>query len=275
MYKDICSYEFVNDYIKDNFENKKEYYYLGFQSVDSYITKIVYNYLSECNSELKFCCDFTLLQKIVKRILSKEYFNLIIKLDEKYVYSFIGAIICDNPNTIKITNVICDIYKVEEYLLKIFKKEENKYLFINKWLQKNNYTLITNYSYSNNINCTCSINNLFFSSDNKTMLEAKYDVCEEIAKYLINNKLYYNIKEIIGEYTIEESIEKLDYLYQEGYINNPNYIYLEHDNFEQIKYEVRCNIEGLSFYSVKIHNTKEKAKLLSAYSMLKMIEEQL
>ncbi|MFI3328845.1 MAG: double-stranded RNA binding motif domain-containing protein [bacterium] len=268
-------YKFNHDYIKNEFENNKEYYYLGFQCIDSYITKIVYSYLSEYNSVMKFCCDFTLLQKIIKKILSKEYFISTIKEEEKYIYSLIGAIIFDSDNEQVILDEINDIYKVEHFLLKIYKKEENKYLLVNSWLKKKGFECITSYTYSNVITCTCNINNIYYVKEENTLLKAKYGIYEEIYEYLIENNLYYNISDVVGVFDINTSIDKLEELYQKGYIKKPNYIFIDHDNFEEIKYEVRCSIENISFYSVKIHNTKEKAKQLCAYSMLQMIVDQL
>ncbi len=271
IYKSITSYEFTHDYIKETFENKKEYYYLGFQSIEYYITKIIYNYLVKYNHEISFCCDFTLLQKIVKRISSKEYFKKQFNLDEKYIYSLIGAVICDN--NLLVEDVVKELYDIEGYLLSIFKKEDNKYLFVKKYLDKNKYHLETTYTYLNDVTCTCYLVELnhYFSNSAKTMLEAKYIILEEIANYLVENKLYYNIEEVLGDYSIDNAVEKLDLLYDRKYINKPNYFYVTHDQFEVIKYEVRCSIDNLSFYSIKIHDSKNIAKNQAAFSMLEMI----
>lgn len=271
IYKSITKYEFINDYIKDNFESRKEYYYLGFQSVEGLITKVIYKYLVNVNIDISFCCDFVLLQKIVKRISSKEYFKNNFEFDEKYVYSFIGAVVCDDYS--KIDEVINELYKIEDYLLTIFKKENNKYLEVRKYLSKKNFELLTVYSFSDVVCCTCNLVELnhYFTNTAKTMLEAKYIVIEEIYEYLIDNKLYYQIEEVLGEYNIENASEKLNELYNLGYINKPNYFHLEHDQFQNTKYEVRCSVEGLSFYSIKIHDNKNTAKNQAAFSMLEMI----
>lgn len=274
MYKTISKHIFKNDYIEVDFPNKKEYYFLGFQSVDYYITKIVYNYLIHYNCNIKFCCSFNLIQKIIKKLTSKEYFKDCFSLDEKYIYSFIGAVICDNNNDVLM--VVDEIFDVEGFLLTIFKKEENKYSIVNKFLKKNGYTLITNYNISDDVVCSVDFLelNTTFTQRSSTIIEAKYKVYEEISRYLISSKLLYNINEVIGEYSIDDSIMKLDKLYEGGYLKKPNYIYIEHSEFEEIKYEVRCSIEDVSFYSVKIHTNKNIAKNQAAYSMLEMIVQQ-
>ncbi len=272
IYRNISKYEFINDYIKNDFENKKEYYYLGFQYYESLITKVVYNYLTKINQEISFCCDFVLLQKIVKRISSKEYFKSNFKeFDEKYIYSFIGAILCDNQSNIE--EVVNEIYNIESYLLTIYKKESNKYLEVKKYLTKNKYNLTTTYIFSDVAECTCCITELnhYFTNNATTMLEAKYTVLEEIYEYLIDNKLYYDIEEILGEYQIDNACEKLELLYTKNYINKVNYFYIEHDQFAVVKHEVRCSVDGLSFYSIKIHDNKDVAKKQAAFSMLEMI----
>lgn len=265
------TYEFKNDFIKNNFENKKEYYYLGFQSIDFYITKIIYNYLIEYNKTIDFCCEFTLLQKIVKKICSKEYFSKTQKQTEKYIYSYIGAIICDDIT--KVESQINEIYKIEEYLLTIFKKEDNKYLYIKKYLDKNNFNITTNFIFNNDVFCEVTLEELSitFNISNKTMLEAKYNTLELLYNYLIENKMYYDISEVVDGYDSTNAFEKLKNLFKEGYINKPNYFYIEHSQYEEIKYEVRCSVEGYSFYSVKIHNNKLIAQNLAAFSMLEMI----
>lgn len=275
IYKSITKYEFVNDYIKETFENRKEYYYLGFQSADYLITKIIYNYLVKYNQEISFCCDFTLLQKIVKKLTSKEYFKMkFSNFDEKYIYSLIGAIISDNYSAVE--DVINELFGIEFYLLTIYKKENNKFIFIRDYLKKNNYTLTTSFSFSDRIECTCFIVELnhYFSNFSNTMLEAKYLVLEEIYTYLLDNKLYYNIDEIIEGYNVSNSSIKLNELYEKNYINKPNYFIVEHDQFKNVKYEVRCSVAGLSFYSIKFHDDKDIAKNQAAYSMIEMIRIQ-
>ncbi len=264
-------YEFKNDFIKNNFENKKEYYYLGFQSIDFYITKLVYNYLIEYNNEIKFCCDFTMLQKIVKKLTSKEYFSNNIKESEKFIYSYIGAIICDDIT--KVDEEVNDIYKIEDFLLTIYKKEDNKFLYIKKYLDKNNYKLSTSYIYNNDVYCEVHLHelNLSYSSSSKTMLEAKYEVLEKLYTYLIENKLYFEISELVEGYSVNDAYSRLNKLYDDGYINKPNYFYVEHSQYEEVKYEVRCSVEGYNFYSVKIHSDKTTAQNLAAFSMLEMI----
>ncbi len=103
------------------------------------------------------------------------------------------------------------------------------------------------------------------------MLEAKYAVIEEIRQYIIENKLHFDAKEVITNYDITNSYNVLENLYDDKYINKPNYFILEHDQFDEKKYEIRCSVEGYNFYSVKIHSDKEVAKNLAAYSMLEMI----
>lgn len=272
IYNTLINYEFKNIYIKDEFENKKEYYYLGFQSVEYYITKVVYNYLLKYNTNIEFCCDFTLLQKIIKRFNSKEYFKKIfISIEEKYIYSFIGAVIVDNY--IEIESVINKLYKIENYLLTIYKKEENKYLFVNKFLENNNYKIETLFDFKEEVNCTCCIVELnhYFTNSSTTMLEAKYIVLEEIAEYLIENKLYYEIEEVVLDFDINNACEKLELLYEKKYINKPNYFYIIHDQYQTVKHEVRCSIDGVSFYAVKINNEKEIAKNQAALAMIEML----
>lgn len=271
IYKSISKYKFKHESIEENFENKKEYYYLGFQSIDYYITKIVYSYLIKFNQKISFCCDFTLLQKIVKRISSKEYFKQHFSLEEKYVYSFIGAVISDDVSFAE--DVINEIYKIEDYLLTIFKKEENKFILVNKYLLKRKSDITTTFTHTDKVGCTCYVSclNRYFTNYSSTILEAKYIVLEEIYTYLIENNLYYDIDEIIGEYNVSNACETLELLYKHGFIDEPIYNVIVHDEFESCKYEVRCNVSGLSYYSIKIHDNEEEAKNQSAFSMVEMI----
>ncbi|MFI3252616.1 MAG: double-stranded RNA binding motif domain-containing protein [bacterium] len=271
MYNTISKYEFKNKLIENEFSSKKEYYYLGFQSVEYYLTKIVYYFLKEYNTEINFCCNFNLLQKIVKRLNSKEYFKLCFKeIDEKYIYSFIGAVIIDNDAA---QYVISEIYKVEDFLLKIYKKEENKYLLVSKYLSNKSYELTTSFVFNDKVECTCGIKELnrYFNNTSNSVLDAKYIVLEEVYEYLIENNLYYDLNELVNGYTIDNAIEKLEILFEKKCISSPKYIYIEHDQFEETKYEVRCSIDDVNFYAVKIHNTKLMAKQLAAYAMIEML----
>lgn len=272
MYSKFVEYEFKNSFIKEEFKNKKEYYYLGFQCIDCLITKIIYNYLINYNSNISFCCDFSFLQKIVKRVTSKEYFKqLFDDIDEKYIYSFIGAVTLDDSRVVEI--IVDKLYKIESFLLTIYKKEANKYILIEKFINNRKYNLSTNFSFLENVECVCCIEELnrYFTNSSNSMLSAKYTVLEEIYDFLVDNQMYYDINDLVNGYTIESSVHHLELLHDKKIINKPEYFYVTHDQFEETKYEVRCSISGLSFYSIKIHNTKEEAKNLAAFSMLEMI----
>lgn len=268
-------YSFNNNYIKENYLSKKEYYYIGFQSIDFYITRILYKYLSKYNTALEFCCDFTLLQKFSKKICSKEYFSENIISNDKEVYSYIGAVICDCNTLNMVEDVIEKIYKIEEFLLRAYKKENNKYVSVYKYIKKSTTNITTNYSYINNIECSCYISsiNMYFYNSGSSMLEAKYNTLVDIDTYLTNNKLNLDIIEFIGDYNVDNSYDKLEQLCN-TYFTKPTYLYIEHTNYEDIKYEVRCSIDNISFYSVKIHNSKELARNLASFSMLEMLIEQ-
>lgn len=272
VYSKFVQYEFKNSFIEKEFENKKEYYYLGFQSIEYLITKNIYNYLLDSNSNIGFCCDFSLLQKIIKRITSKEYFKKIFNdVDEKYIYSFVGAVILDN--SIVVEELIAKMYRIESFLLTIYKKEDNKYLLVDKFIKAKQYNITTTFSFLENVECVCYIEELnrYFSNSSKSMLNAKYSVLEEIYEFLIDNKLYYDLNDLISGYSVDSSVHFLEVLHEKKIISNPEYFYIVHDQFEETKYEVQCRIKGLSFYSIKIHNTKEEAKNLAAFSMLEMI----
>ncbi len=52
--------------------------------------------------------------------VAKEYFKNVINKEEKYIYSYIGAVICDD--TREIQRVIEQLYNIEDFLLQIYKK---------------------------------------------------------------------------------------------------------------------------------------------------------
>lgn len=263
------NYKFKNNFIKDNYKDKKEYYFLGFQCIDYYISKLVYNYLMRYDLIGEFCCDFDIVQKIIKKITSKEYFNKIFSENQKTIYSYLGAIIFDDESSVE--REIDNLYKVESFLLNVFKKDGNIYMDIKKYLDKNNLMINTYYSFNQNVECSIEINNQLFKSIGNSLIESKYDALEKYYQFLISNKLFYDIKDLVAGYDPNNSYNKLEQLFNDGYINKPNYLYIEHDEFNDIKYEVRCSVNGYNFYSVKIHNNKEVAKNLAAYSMIEMI----
>lgn len=265
------NYQFKNIYIKNNFENKREYYYLGFQSAEYYITKIIYNYLSKVSDEIEFCCDFKLLQRIVKKISSKEYLTKIRVEQEMYIYSYIGAMICDNANNIEYE--IDRVFKIEEFLLSIYKKETSKYKFVKKFIKDNNYEFNAEYIFAKEVTCNVNIfdMNVIFTNTGTSMIDSLYNTVNEINQYLLDNRMYFPTKDIAVDYNVNNSYDKLEELFENNYINKPSYQIIEHDESDDIKYEVRCSVSGYNFYSVKIHNNKEISKNLAAYSMLKMI----
>ncbi len=268
------NYEFKNLNIERNFKEEKEYYYLGFTSIDYIVTKIVYSYLSIYNSYLEFCCDFNMVQRIIKKILSNEYYDQNVKGNRKYIYSYIGAIILDDTDAVE--SFVNEIFNIDNFLLTIFKKENNKYKLVNSYLTSAGLTSNTHISISNIIKCSLSIEEIGvrFNAEGRSIIEAKYNCMVEFANFLIKEKGFFDVNELLHNYNELNACEKLYELYSMGYIEEPNYFYLEHNEFEKTKYEVRCSVKGYNFFAVKINDDKDKAKNLSAFSMLDMISAQ-
>lgn len=192
---------------------------------------------------------------------------------EALLEAIIGAISLDsNWNLSLIENSLNKIFSFDKYFDEDVISEENFINIIQQWSQINCGALPT-YSYSQNDEFICHLYlngfNGYFQGKGNSKKQSRMLAAKEAFTYLKERGyLLHEMHENISSINLENSINKLQELYQKGFIEKPTYLFeKKYDENGHLTWSCECSIKGNKTFFAHSNN-KTQAKKLSSYEML-------
>lgn len=187
--------------------------------------------------------------------------------------AIVGAVAIDSDWDF---NAIEEVVKMMLDFNAFFNKKENEVEYVQEvqeWSQKN-HSELPNYSFYetyDGYNCTLYLPgiNYRFDSNAKSKAGARFLAAKEAYEYLDYNDLLYNMEDEVGEPDYERAINQLQELYQKGFINKPEYVFEEEQDYNGNSIWVcTCYINGIDEEFTNESSSKKESKKDSAYDMI-------
>ncbi len=266
MLEQLIDYQFINKKILECVKNDDDFYrYYGYNFLNTICLKIIYEWFSyEIDGYYYLDIPYKNVNAIINKVKSKEYLEKCNnKLNQNIsVLSVVGGVMFDSNNEDIVVSLIRKILYIDEIIC-----QKNYYIMLKKWCLRRGISSL-DYSYDGSeVYLTIDEYNLKFKEVDKTLYKALNKVSEEVCRYLVENKMFFKVKDVVGEYSYDNAYEKLNKLATEGYFSMPKYHQQLHDN----GYEVKCSIAEFTFYFIEVKRTIEDAKRSAALGMLDLI----
>lgn len=266
MLEQVIDYQFSNKKILECVKNDDEFYRCyGYNLLNTVCLKIIYEWFSyELDGYYYIDIPYNNVTAIINKIKSKDYLEKCNnKLNQNIsVLSVLGGVMFDSNNE----NILMSLTKKILYTDEIICKK-NYYIMLKKWCFRRDVSSF-NYSYDGNeVYLTIDEYNIKFKENDRTLFKSLNKVSEEVCRYLVDNKMFFKVKDVVGEYNYDNAYEKLNKLATEGYFSMPYYQTQPHDN----GYEIKCTISDFTFYFIEVKRTIVDAKRSAALGMLDLI----
>ena len=186
--------------------------------------------------------------------------------------AIIGAIAIDcNWNIEIISNSVNAMINLNSTIENIVSKK-NYVNLVQEWSQKN-YGVLPKYDYeeSDGFICKLFLHNFkgYFKGVGKSKIEARKLASQEAYSYLEKKGyLHQSVKDLLGDISLENAINKLQELYQKKIIEEPLYTFYSSKEQGEDFWICECRIKGEPYFFVDKDKSKTDAKKRTSYEML-------
>ena len=191
--------------------------------------------------------------------------------------AIIGAVAIDsNWDNKKIDDAVDSLLQPFNYINNI--DEDDNFIDLIQWWTQKEYGELPCYEFReryDEFECILSLKTFGYDivGRGKSKQVARMKAAQYAYERLNEEGLWWTMQDEIGEYSLENSINKLQELYQKEYINNPQYDFYEvgYDYNGNITWRCECKVDGYDRYANYEASSKKEAKKNAALIMLNHI----
>ena len=191
--------------------------------------------------------------------------------------AIIGAVAIDsNWDNKKIDDAVDSLLQPFNYINNI--DEDDNFIDLIQWWTQKEYGELPCYEFReryDEFECILSLKTFGYDivGRGKSKQVARMKAAQYAYERLNEEGLWWTMQDEIGEYSLENSINKLQELYQKEYINNPQYDFSEvgYDYNGNIIWRCECKVDGYDRYANYEASSKKEAKKNAALIMLNHI----